>query len=144
VVVSQPQPYFDTERDFPVDAEGRGPQPATCLLCGLEATTAEVWLKPAWWREPGSDGKQITTIPRCLDVDACRSRVLAAGEAWPLLERGEQPDAKREPAPLTRSAPVPPPLNPALIGDLQKGRLPEPAAPVTPDAEPPKEEDEWI
>jgi hypothetical protein len=126
--MSQPQPYFDTERDLPVDVEGRGPQPVACLLCGFEATTAEIWLKPAWWREPGADGKRITTIPRCLDVDACRARVLAAGEAWPLLERGEQPDAKRESPPSRDWTP-----------------LPEPDMPV-PDVEPPKEapDDDWI
>jgi hypothetical protein len=143
--VSQPQPYFDTERDLPVDVEGRVPQPPSCLLCGFEATTAEVWLKPAWWREPGADGKRITTIPRCLDVEACRARVLAAGEAWPLLERGEDPDAKRElfqRRPAQPPIPVPPPLNPALIGDLHKGAAP--AVPLPPDAELPKEDDEWI
>lgn len=146
---------FDTERDLPVDVEGRAPQPASCLLCGLEATAAEVWLKPAWWREPGADGKRITTIPRCLDVDACRARVLAAGEAWPLLERGEQPDAKREPPAPVREAPAPPDMGPPMfearmVGpdmvEIRYGRFPEleSAAPVTLDAESPKEEDEWI
>ena len=133
--MSQPQPYFDTERDLPVDVEGRTPRPASCLLCGLEATTAEIWLKPAWWRAPGSDGKRITTIPRCLDVEACRARVLAAGEAWPLLERGEQPEDSER-------------INRRYLADLERIYLgptaTEPAASAASDVEPPKEEDEWI
>jgi hypothetical protein len=97
-----PQPYIDTEHngELPVDVEGRAltPKAASCLLCGLEATSEEVWLKPAWWREAGPDGRTITTIPRCRQSDDCKARVLAAGESWPLLERGEQPGAKPAPA----------------------------------------------
>lgn len=64
--------------------------PATCLLCGFEATTSDIWLMPAWWRE-SVDGQEVTTVPRCRQTEDCRARVAANGETWPLLERGEQP-----------------------------------------------------
>jgi hypothetical protein len=107
--MSGTQPYFDTEPDLPVDVEGRvrPPARATCLLCGFEATNAEIWLKPAWWREPGPDGKFVTTLPRCLDTEACRARVTANGEPWLLLERGEQPDRPRRPDPPRHHQPQP-------------------------------------
>lgn len=113
--MSAPQRSYDVEPDLPVDAEGRVHPPVarSCLLCGLEATSAEVWLMPAWWREPGPDGRYITTIPRCRETDACRARVLAVGESWPLLERGEQPgrrpagpmEAPAVPLPVVQEAP---------------------------------------
>lgn len=86
--------YIDTDPDIP-DTE-RTPGRATCLLCGIEATTREVWLKPAWWREGKFDeaGRLVfvTTVPRCLDSLACRARCEQADEVWPLLEHGEDPN----------------------------------------------------
>ncbi len=96
--MSAPQPYIDTEHNGAVRVDPSASRPATCLLCGLEATSEEVWLKPAWWREAGPDGRTITTIPRCRQSDECRARVLVAGESWPLLERGEQPTEPPAPA----------------------------------------------
>lgn len=71
------------------------PEPADraeCLLCGRQ-DDSEVRVRVAWYREPlfDPDGLSLTivSIPRCLDVDACKARVLAAGKTWPLLERGE-------------------------------------------------------
>jgi hypothetical protein len=109
------QPYWNTDRELPV-----APEPRTCLLCGLEATSATIWLRPAWWRE-AIDGKWITTIPRCLDIDACRRRVADAGERWLLLEAGEEPGRRRPGVARVEKSlvdPAPPgPLSTNLPGD---------------------------
>ena len=112
------QPYWNTDRELPV-----APEPRTCLLCGFEATSELIWLRPAWWRE-AIEGRWITTIPRCLDIDACRARVAALGEPWPLLEAGEEPGRQRlSKPPADYSNPIPTqPIDPPL--------------PTPPDAEP--------
>ena len=118
-------PYWNTDREVP--SLPREPEPRACLLCGFEATSETIWLRPAWWREP-LDGKWITTIPRCLDIDACRRRVEALGEPWPLLEAGEEP---RSHGVATVSAPT------SRRDDGSAAPQPmDPPLPTPPDAEP--------
>jgi hypothetical protein len=97
-----PQPYIDGDRaDIVRPGEAT---PATCALCGLTASTFTIRERPAFWRLPQVDaaGKHqaITAVLRCLDVDACRTRVLAVGGEWPLLLPGEGVPA----LPVDRSA----------------------------------------
>ena len=58
----------------------------TCELCGLYGSDVAIGL--AWYRE-ADPSQQVQPIARCLDVDACRSRVEQRGEQWPLRERSE-------------------------------------------------------
>jgi hypothetical protein len=61
-----------------------------CELCGHVGDDVEVAL--AWYRL----GLGVQDTNRCTDVDACKRRVAAKGERWPLLEPGErlQPDVE--------------------------------------------------
>jgi hypothetical protein len=95
-------PYIDTDPDMPEPAREK-PAPhihPDCLICGHHDEFGSITLRVAWFREP----EKIISLPRCLDVEACRSRVAAAGEAWPLLEHGEQPSSAKPP----RADPLPP------------------------------------
>ena len=116
-------PYWNTDREVP--SLPREPEPRACLLCGFEATSETIWLRPAWWREP-LDGKWITTIPRCLDIDACRRRVEALAEPWPLLEAGEEPGRHRQTIAK----------QPQALADTPGPQPIEPPLPTPPDAEP--------
>jgi hypothetical protein len=81
-------------RSIPEPTETLPDRPkADCLLCLRHDDSGSIRVRVAWYREPlfDPDGLSLTivSIPRCLDVDACKARVLAAGKTWPLLERGE-------------------------------------------------------
>jgi hypothetical protein len=121
--------WWDTERELPV-----APEPRTCLLCGLEATSATIWLKPAWWREP-LDGREVTTIPRCLDIDACRRRVADAGERWLLLETGEEPGRRRREEIGSTGAPIAPRPARGLVPPLVPSEPMQAPQPAPPDAD---------
>lgn len=55
----------------------------SCLLCGLEDATVRMGLVA--WREPIA-GRTFEAIPRCADRQACRGRVEALGDVWPLVD----------------------------------------------------------
>jgi len=54
-----------------------------CLLCGVEGPQIRIALVE--WKEPEPD--RYSAIPRCSDVEGCRSRIEAEGETWPLTEK---------------------------------------------------------
>lgn len=58
-----------------------------CELCYV--TDADVKIGLAWYRDVEL-GQAIQSIARCLDGDACRSRVEARGERWPLRIPGSE------------------------------------------------------
>ena len=53
-----------------------------CDICGFEAGRLSTAL--AWYRDGGPKA-----VLRCEDHDACRRRVIAAGEEWPLQSADE-------------------------------------------------------
>ena len=55
--------------------------PPTCELCGNQ-TSGQVAVRLIRWRE-APPGMQYEHIHRCVDNEACRSRVEAAGREWP-------------------------------------------------------------
>jgi hypothetical protein len=81
-------PYWDTEPN------GQEPEPSVelrlqtdCAICGHHDEFGTITLRLAWYRADQAP----KAVARCLDVTACRSRVAAKRERWPLLERGEIP-----------------------------------------------------
>jgi hypothetical protein len=80
--VSRSQPYFDTEPDVDVPLELR--LQTDCGICGHHDEFGTITLRLAWYR----DDSAPKAVARCLNVEACRSRVKGR---WPLLERGESP-----------------------------------------------------
>jgi hypothetical protein len=59
----------------------------TCSLCGRSSTT-DVAIALTRWSDP-IDGRRFEAMPRCRDRAACRARVLANGERWP-VDDGER------------------------------------------------------
>jgi hypothetical protein len=53
----------------------------TCLICG--DLSLDVRTQLVEWRDPVG-GRRYEAIPRCIDRTACRSRVEAQGETWPV------------------------------------------------------------
>jgi hypothetical protein len=58
-----------------------------CAICGHHDEFGTIAISLAWYREDSAP----KAVARCLDVIACRARVAAKRERWPLLERGESP-----------------------------------------------------
>lgn len=54
----------------------------TCLLCGVEGPQVRRALVE--WKDPDPD--RFAAIPRCSDVEGCKSRVAAQNEDWPLVQ----------------------------------------------------------
>jgi hypothetical protein len=87
---------------------------ATCALCGVEGHDLDYVL--VCWVEPVTDPWQA--VDRCPDRIACRLRVEADGEAWPVADsprdadawahRGQQPPPPPPPAERPAVAPKPP------------------------------------
>jgi hypothetical protein len=61
-------------------------QDRTCLVCG--ATGRDVGRRLAQFDPPLPSGP-YQAIDRCLDSQACRDRLEAAGDPWPLEDRGQ-------------------------------------------------------
>ena len=59
----------------------------TCDLCGAVRVPIEAHVVA--WRVPVAG--PFGAIDRCVDRDACRNRVFANGEEWPILEPAERP-----------------------------------------------------
>ena len=60
------------------------PELLSCVICGHQPWNGEgVRMALIRWRD--GDGR-FGAGPRCSDVEACRRRVLDAGEDWPLSE----------------------------------------------------------
>jgi hypothetical protein len=131
--MSQPQPYFDTERDVDVQVTPESPRLQTdCLICGHHDEFGTITLRLAWWRSP----EKITAIPRCLDLESCRLRVAANGEPWPLLEPGEKPGEK--PAVPPRKRPTEPmSARPSLPSEPELADAPPTSEPPAPSDDPP-------
>jgi hypothetical protein len=55
----------------------------TCELCNV--TSDDVRPGIGWFLD-----ESVQRIDRCRDHEACRQRVEASGETWPLRERGEE------------------------------------------------------
>jgi len=54
-----------------------------CVICG---NRGDVRLGLVEWREP-VEGETWTSLPRCVDRQACRDRLEALGELWDLVDR---------------------------------------------------------
>ena len=54
-----------------------------CLICGIEGPQVRIALVE--WKDP--EPERFSAIPRCTDVEGCRSRCAAEGETWPLVEK---------------------------------------------------------
>lgn len=54
----------------------------SCVICGHDG---DVRTGVVEWLEP-QDGNVWTTLPRCHDRQACRDRLEAAGDVWPLRD----------------------------------------------------------
>lgn len=59
-----------------------------CLLCGNERII-EVRVSLARWRDLKANPSMYGAIPRCIDRKACRERVEAMGDEWPVIDPGE-------------------------------------------------------
>jgi hypothetical protein len=78
------------------------------LVCGHEAHDVGVALVA--WRQP-LGREQFSAIPRCRDREACRSRLEAIGDEWP-VDDGSAPTLRPvtvlpEPEPEPASAEAP-------------------------------------
>jgi hypothetical protein len=79
-------------------------EPLACVLCGSE--TGPTRMQLVEWTEP-IEGEIWSTVPRCTDRLACRSRVeLENDEQWPVNDRtpgpGGAPDTQNGRGPETR------------------------------------------
>lgn len=54
----------------------------TCLICGHTSRDVSVGLVE--WRRP-IDGRRFDALPRCQDKAACRERLEAIGDEWPVV-----------------------------------------------------------
>ncbi len=68
----------------------------TCELCF--AKSADVIVRLAWYRDGGAES--IQAVDRCANTAACRDRVQARGDRWPLVDR---PDELALPNPRSRT-----------------------------------------
>lgn len=59
-------------------------EPTYCALCG-HTDKRDLRYALVHWRE-ADPGMQYAHVPRCTNVEACRARVQANGESWPLVE----------------------------------------------------------
>lgn len=59
-------------------------EPRRCVLCG-NTDHRDLRVALVHWRD-GEPGMAYEHVPRCIDHDACRARVAANGELWPLVE----------------------------------------------------------
>jgi hypothetical protein len=55
-----------------------------CLICGN--TSSDVRTALVAWAEPVA-GRTFESVPRCQDREACKERVIAQGEDWPVSKR---------------------------------------------------------
>lgn len=53
-----------------------------CDICGDRSPDVRPGLVA--WKDPA---QPFAAVDRCADQDACRARVEAAGEEWPVMER---------------------------------------------------------
>jgi hypothetical protein len=81
-----------------------------CLLCG--ADDGEVTVRLVEWREPIA-GRRYDTLPRCVNVEACWTRVTSViGEDWPVNDDRPAKAPAIEPEPLPE--PPPPPADASM------------------------------
>ena len=59
-------------------------EPDRCSICG-NTNRRELRYALVHWRD-AEPGMQYAHVPACSDRDACRARVAAAGDPWPLVE----------------------------------------------------------
>ena len=57
-----------------------------CLLCGISGPQVRPGVVE--WRDP--EPHRFDVIPKCVDHAACRARVEATGEPWPLVETSSE------------------------------------------------------
>lgn len=84
----------------------RPPQIGDCLLCGERGAVQKLTLR---LRQP-VEGKVYVTWPRCVDRIACRGRVEASGEEWPVDDRTPAPVTPKsaaEPVPVAQPMEIP-------------------------------------
>ena len=65
------------------------PDHLTCEICYEAGSDVKPGM--AWYRVPSKE--PVQKIDRCRDVEACRARVEARGERWPLRQSGEAVEA---------------------------------------------------
>jgi len=62
--------------------------PDACLLGGTSSAVAEIKVSLVDWLEPDPlTGRIFEDLPRCVDREACRARVEAAGASWEVRDR---------------------------------------------------------
>lgn len=114
---------------------------ATCALCGLEGHDDEVRISLVEWTEPIGDRWQA--VDRCRDRIACRLRVEAGDEVWPIedSERDRLAWERRADPPV----PVPVPVVTAAvaIADAPAEIPAQPPTWVAPFVDEPEEDDQW-
>lgn len=64
------QPYIDTERDVPLDVEGRRRPTGTCAMCGVEGPVFEGAVEVP----DGQGGWDYPLGLRCVETAECRAR----------------------------------------------------------------------
>jgi hypothetical protein len=57
-----------------------------CVICGHESDVAVSLIE---WAEPINE-RRFDSVPRCRDREACRLRLEAIGETWPVAD-GRRP-----------------------------------------------------
>lgn len=90
-------------------------QDRTCLLCGL--VDRDVVRRLAWFDPPLPSG-EVQAIDRCRDSQACRDRLEAAGETWPLDDRGKTQPSVRPATPAAGPDPAPRETPAAAVDEL--------------------------
>lgn len=68
--MSGTQPYIDTERELPVDVEGRAYPVGTCWMCGFSGPVFEGAVE----LPDGSGGWTYENGRRCIETGDCRER----------------------------------------------------------------------
>jgi hypothetical protein len=74
-----------------------------CLICGHDVA-GDVARRLAWY-EPPLPSEAVHHIWRCRDDEACRRRLAALGEAWPLWD-GRPKVVTPRPMPVAPAAPA--------------------------------------
>lgn len=66
-------------------------EPESCAICG-HTDSRDLRYALAHWKV-APPGMAYEHVARCLDRDACRARVTAVGDVWPLVETTERKSA---------------------------------------------------
>lgn len=68
-----------------------------CALCGIRDYDVAVGIVS--WADRRGAHRGWGAVPRCFDHDACRGRLLEAGQPWPLIGSLSGPNSPGQPPP---------------------------------------------